>query len=541
MTELIAIYGIPGTGKTTYLKNKITELVNDGYGLDDIAYWTFRRNMANDFLNRLSEDGVKGDNTFISTIHSICWRMLSLEYGYNRKENVALPWKDYVQFCHEIGIPIKIQEIAKLSGDDEEAILTPDEVETLGSQIYTIYTNCINSLIPFEEWQTLPAYMLPTIDQRQIPPKYGSIHECVVDVIDKWLRWMEKNDKIDFAQMLVKALELKLTPDVAICMSDESHDMTPIQIKLAKLWSKEADAFYVAFDRSQCIYSFWGVDTSFCDEVWRKADERVTLTPSWRISQEVYDFARKILKRSGQSAPSVECIGGTKIIKITPMQFDKLINTIDFIAILARTRYHLLHIASVLSEIGIIFTGIGGWGSKMFAVYKTVWCVKNGLSVPKSDYVKFLKVYERKYFLNDKAKLERIAPDPVPAEFILDTVSATLKKLILEGNPFAKELFVNSAFSKEAIEKMKMAWRNNAKPIVKAHLVTIHGSKGLEWDNVLVIDGITKKINKSVSNYKSEFENEHRVWYVAFTRAKKLLFYMNSSFFPRGLNMPFVG
>ena len=50
-------------------------------------------------------------------------------------------------------------------------------------------------------------------------------------------------------------------------------------------------------------------------------------------------------------------------------------------------------------------------------------------------------------------------------------------------------------------------------------LMTIHSSKGLESDNVIVIDDMTRGMS---SNLKQE-EEEQRVKYVAYTRAKKKL------------------
>jgi ATP-dependent exoDNAse (exonuclease V) beta subunit len=122
----------------------------------------------------------------------------------------------------------------------------------------------------------------------------------------------------------------------------------------------------------------------------------------------------------------------------------------------------------------------------------------------------------------------------------LNTVSSSFRKVLLEGSrPFD---YVNkSAFSKEAIEKMNQALKNNTPPKPLAELHTIHGSKGLEWDNVIIFDGITRKIDKMITRYRTEFENECRVWYVGFTRARQYLVYVTADVFPLGLNKPFVG
>jgi len=261
--ETIAIYGIPGTGKTTYLLKKYSK-ISSSNPFAKVCYWTFRRNMAEDFVARL---GRKHGNVNASTIHSICFRLLAKEFGLTRK-NVALPWVDFVKFCRGRRIPISEEDLFL---DEEEC---GEDRETVGGKIYTIYTNCVNTLTPFEKWHELPDYMKPEFDR--LPKHYTSVDDLVIDTIDGWIRYLEKHDKVDFAQMLYKAYELRLKPDMSIAMSDESHDMTPIQVALTKLWTKDVDEFYVAFDASQAIYSFWGANPDFCKSVRKSTSSRET-------------------------------------------------------------------------------------------------------------------------------------------------------------------------------------------------------------------------------------------------------------------------
>ena len=52
---------------------------------------------------------------------------------------------------------------------------------------------------------------------------------------------------------------------------------------------------------------------------------------------------------------------------------------------------------------------------------------------------------------------------------------------------------------------------------------TIHGVKGKEADNVVIIPDIFYS-NSKTERYQEEREAERRIWYVAITRAKKHVF-----------------
>jgi len=521
--KTIAIYGIPGTGKTTFLLKKYNE-ISSSNPFTKICYWTFRKNMAMDFIKRL---GNSFYNINASTIHSICFRLLAKEFKLTRK-NVALPWIDFVKFCRKRKIPISEDDLIY---DEEEC---GEDRETVGGKIYTVYTNCINTLTKFEDWQKLPSYMKPNFDY--IPEGYDNEDDLVIDTIDAWLRYLEKNDKVDFAQMLYKAYDLKLKPEMSIAMSDETHDMTPIQVELTKMWVKDVDEFYVALDVSQSIYSFWGSNPSFCKEVWKKADEKIILTPSYRISQEVYEFARNVLRMSGQKSPDVKCIGKTKIWYCNVKDFIRAVKTLKP-AILARTRYHLSKIAKILRNHNLIFTGVYGWSRKMISVYRVVWSVRNNVPVSIKDLEHFLDAYPSEFFKVKKSRLKSILPSRVEPDTILNVVTPYFKTILLKRkDPFS---FVNkSAFTQRAIDMMNDALSKGVEPIVYAELHTIHGAKGLEWDYVLVVDGITNRIKTSMENYREEFENECRVWYVALTRARKLLGVVDYEIIDR--NIPFL-
>ena len=54
-------------------------------------------------------------------------------------------------------------------------------------------------------------------------------------------------------------------------------------------------------------------------------------------------------------------------------------------------------------------------------------------------------------------------------------------------------------------------------------MMTLHGSKGLEFDNVIIIDVNEDIIPHKMSTADEQLEEERRMLYVGMTRAKKRL------------------
>jgi DNA helicase-2/ATP-dependent DNA helicase PcrA len=81
-------------------------------------------------------------------------------------------------------------------------------------------------------------------------------------------------------------------------------------------------------------------------------------------------------------------------------------------------------------------------------------------------------------------------------------------------------------------EALQAALKKNDEPVLSVDTLvyTIHASKGSEAKNVVVYDGITKRIRKSMHKKGSEYDNEWRTWYVALTRSRANLFVLRDGF-----------
>lgn len=83
----------------------------------------------------------------------------------------------------------------------------------------------------------------------------------------------------------------------------------------------------------------------------------------------------------------------------------------------------------------------------------------------------------------------------------------------------------------EKLNNLKELLKNASNSNSNISISTIHSSKGLEYDNVFIIDLIDGEFpQKSVLNSFDEklLEEERRLFYVAMTRAKKNYIYSQS-------------
>ena len=71
----------------------------------------------------------------------------------------------------------------------------------------------------------------------------------------------------------------------------------------------------------------------------------------------------------------------------------------------------------------------------------------------------------------------------------------------------------------------------------RVRLSTIHAAKGGESDNIVLILDNARKIRQSVENSVNKRDEEHRVWYVGVTRARKNLYLMRAKIERYGYNL----
>jgi hypothetical protein len=511
-------WGSPGTGKTTKMLQALDEILAENYGFQDVCFCTYRKNMAYEFKRRLAKqynlpDDKKTLNQilpFFSTIHGVCLRLLS-----KIEEHGVITREDHENFCEtyrfEVPPPPKI---------DDEGRASDDETTFFGRYLKT-RSWLINRMREDRDC------VMCNMDRPLSVDEYEFMN-------GRWRTWKEENNKIDFDDMLVFALQKKLIPPTRILMVDEFQDVTPIQYEIYKLWRDASQLTFIAGDPNQSIYGFLGASPDY----FKDEDlEQIILTSTYRLPKDALENTESILEYGGLEVPegvvSVSPIEG-QTNKVT---LDNFIESIDFSQhtfFLCRTNYWCHEIRAILSEAGIIFVGRGGWGNRMISVYNSLLMLQNrGGQVEKEEWVDFLKCVRREYSLVKKKILEDKPKYFLPNLTQVDFATALSTLPILQqgellGVPFdMPRIFTKAAFSESAANQINRALTNFKRPVrsgVGIEVMTVHASKGREADVVFVLDASSSKIQNACLLDDVVAAEEVRVMYVACSRHRKRLF-----------------
>ena len=102
------------------------------------------------------------------------------------------------------------------------------------------------------------------------------------------------------------------------------------------------------------------------------------------------------------------------------------------------------------------------------------------------------------------------------------------EKLWQEWSEILEWLIAESESYSDLVEwkKHQENFKTKRMPIDKAclHIMTMHSSKGLEYDTVIILDvneGNIPKIRQGTKLNEKELEEERRIFYVAMTRDRK--------------------
>jgi DNA helicase-2/ATP-dependent DNA helicase PcrA len=98
----------------------------------------------------------------------------------------------------------------------------------------------------------------------------------------------------------------------------------------------------------------------------------------------------------------------------------------------------------------------------------------------------------------------------------------------------SEKLLIKNKRSDREREALRTALNDHSETIdpddITVSVLTIHASKGMEGDDVVVYDGVTNRILQAMRTDEEGRKNEWRTWYVALTRARETLHIMRGGF-----------
>lgn len=270
-----------GSGKTKLLTHKIAYLVKEKHVSPfEILAITFTNKAANEMKTRLGTMLEDTSDMWIMTFHSMCCKIL--------REHIHL---------------LGFNKYFTIYGDSEsdkllDVILTEkglvDNKKDLKKEIKFHISNCKNANLSISEYEQ-------SILQLQNCEK-------IVDVFQTYQDYLQKNNAVDFDDLLVLTYKLfKNFPNVLDYYSnrfryvlvDEFQDTNLVQYDLVKLMSQKHKNVFVVGDEDQCIYTWRGASyqniSKFISELGAKTFK---LEYNYRSSPNILDIANKVIKNN---------------------------------------------------------------------------------------------------------------------------------------------------------------------------------------------------------------------------------------------------
>ncbi len=581
-----------GSGKTRVLTMRIAYLIEQKHiNPKNVLAITFTNKAANEMKNRISEMlGEAGDGAFISTIHSLCVRILKEEIGV-------------------FGYP---KNFTIVDADDQKTILKEAYKEfnidkkdlSYGSALDYI-ANCKYEELSYEK----------AMDQA-----YGE--KKLVDKVNVYKYYDERLKSLyalDFDDLILFTVRLfKLHKDILKKWSskfiyihvDEFQDIDKTQYELIKLLSSTHDNVYVVGDPDQTIYTWRGADVNIIVNFDKdfKNTKTIILNQNYRSTNNILEGANSLIKYNKSRVPKdlfSENGDGDKIVhKTLPDETSEAYYIVSCIQSLLKQGYEYNDIA-ILYRSNYLSREV----EKVFIENRIPYVIYGGIRFYERMEVKDILSYLRLIVTGDDLAFQRVINQPKRGigQKSIDTIFSLAKennismyevvkqglfaknqsvlesfvdmverwKSSLDGKPLEEvltDVFEQSGYRSmlekenetERIENVKSLIddikdyqetypgstladylsmislytdKANTDGSTSVSLMTIHASKGLEFKVVFVV-GLSEGIFPSERTMLEQkgVEEERRLAYVAYTRAKEKLTLTDTSSFSYVVN-----
>ena len=313
---------------------------------------------------------------------------------------------------------------------------------------------------------------------------------------------------IDYNDMIKKFTAQQQSPSFEVIFVDEAQDLSPLQWDMLKLLQQNSKDVYIAGDDDQAIFGWSGADVqSFINfdavEIPLQQSKRVPQIIQQRALDRLDNIKVRIHKTYHPTAEKGTIQSFFSIDAINMLKGDWYI--------LARTNDLLTPIIRDLKKRGLYFETKQG-RSISESLYKDIlnweqW--KKGSKLTTIEVQRLLERFDKK-FKETEDKL-----------FELSDLKTKYK--LNSQLPWYDAFTAVAPHTKTYIRAMRSNGEDlRLKPRIK--ILTLHGSKGGEATNVVILQDQTRNTIKGATKTAMKRDEEQRVWYVGLTRCSKNLF-----------------
>ena len=470
-----------GAGKTLTAVTSMKLIPNK----QKCLFIAFNKSIVDELTKKLSDY----NNVYIRTLHSLGFLMLKRNF---QSEFVIDEYK--------------YRSFVKTNINDLTSIFTNKKITENET---TQYIENIIQLIDLARFNVAQSEK----EIKKIANKYSipiSYDEC--EIVVKCLNWGKDNiDKIDYTDMIWLPTELSLNPkglQFDWVFIDESQDLSLAAVQMFMKCFKRGTRFVSIGDENQSINQFAGSSDEAFNYLCNYPHTTIFDLPiTYRCAQKITTYANKIV-------PSLLCRKDADEGKIQQNVRMSYLKNGDMV--LARTKAPLIKLYTRLlrRKIKCYIKGqeIGDNLLKIVNSYN----YKDLNTDLKKDGL-FVRLYENLF--NERNKIMEThnleMNDATLSSYIMNLYDTINTLIILAENKTTKE---------ELIIHIKNIFANENDGVC---LSTIHKAKGLEADNVYILCHSAMPSKLAKTNW--EIEQEKNLMYVAYTRAKHCLGFIDEN------------
>tara|TARA_Y100001937_G_scaffold2501_1_gene3157 strand:- start:199 stop:1869 length:1671 start_codon:yes stop_codon:yes gene_type:complete len=527
------VIGPPGTGKTTFLKNKVKEFLDLGTPPTEIAYLSFTVKAAEEIRDRImgidTSSGEKvGDNVkkmfpFFCTLHSLCYKQLRL-----RSDDI-MDEDDYESLSNTTKRTY-VNKMKKGNGLDIAMPTPKSEYQDIINLAYAKY--------PDNEDKITEILKYRKVNDEGARDIIRQMHEDLTE-------YKKENRKLEYHDYFINFLKEEKVPKLKYLLIDEAQDLSAHQWQVVDKIQRESGAIetYVAGDDDQAIFRWAGADIeNFIDMANQTSgNEIIQLQQSYRIPLSVHSLATKlahnISRRVQKEYLPRQDAGAVKVLNIRPL--GKYLQDGDWL-ILCRTHAVVQEVVKSLVANGCFFKLYG----KNFIKYEYIKAIKcwtqlcRGEKVIGADVVVLYQHMDSTRINRPHGNFKGEPSDMFNMEILCQhfglkrfiefkTQDDSGDKVVIQKD--VSEVMWYDMLNGKAIRKQEAYLRNilesgfKLDQDPKIEVSTMHASKGGERQKVMLISDLSYgPYNASVQSQEGR-DDEARVFYVAATRAKEEL------------------
>ena len=486
------ILGPPGTGKTTTLLDLVDQFLKAGVDSKKIGYFSFTKKAYEEAASRAAEKfnlDAQEDLPFFRTLHSLAFRTL----GAKREQ--VMQTRDYKDYGSKVGINIRLQHA---NNSHSDGTFTSDNE----------YLSLINKARVTER---------EVMDLYDDNNHYLDIERDTLYLLDRELkRYKQEKGMIDYADMLERFVEQDVSPSFDVLFIDEAQDLSPLQWRMVRsLWSK-AGKTYIAGDDDQAIFKWAGADVDSFIALKEEVDQIDTLKQSYRIpGGPIHELSQNIIERVNNRFDKTykprEATGKlnrySDLTQVDMSQGEWLV--------LASANYFLDDVKDLCELQGWYFSHKG----RNSIPLDLLMAIQHWQEWSKDGMLNVIQIKNIYSYLGDNVTRGYRTGKTMNNDLTY-TQEDCIAEHGLQTNKVWYEAFTKIDTNTENYIRSMLANKEKISQTPRITMSTIHGAKGGEADNVLLLPDITKS---SVDQNDREPDELHRLFYVAVTRAKENL------------------